>query len=136
MNPFFPFFPRKLGAYPVIKRDRLLASKVAETVVKILEIAGIDTVYGIPGAGINGLYKYLGESKELETLPDIMSGGYPCWLERLCLNGCAVTEPSPPSDIHATHIAPRDRYGESSPTVVTTNLYFTLAHSRFSRITR
>jgi tartronate-semialdehyde synthase len=36
--------------------------KVSEAIVKILEIEGIDTVYGIPGASINGLYKFLGES--------------------------------------------------------------------------
>jgi tartronate-semialdehyde synthase len=36
--------------------------KSAEAIVKILEIEGVDAAYGIPGAGINGLYKYLGES--------------------------------------------------------------------------
>ncbi|MDR1378729.1 MAG: hypothetical protein LBJ36_06705 [Synergistaceae bacterium] len=37
--------------------------KVAEIIVKIWEKEGIDTVYGIPGAGINGVYKYLEQSK-------------------------------------------------------------------------
>jgi tartronate-semialdehyde synthase len=37
--------------------------KAAEVIVKIWEKEGIDTVYGIPGAGINGVYKYLGQSK-------------------------------------------------------------------------
>ena len=36
--------------------------KAAEAVIKILELEGIDTAYGIPGASINGLYKFLGES--------------------------------------------------------------------------
>ena len=36
--------------------------KAAEAIVKVLEMEGIDTAYGIPGAGINGLYKYIGES--------------------------------------------------------------------------
>jgi tartronate-semialdehyde synthase len=36
--------------------------KVSEAIVRILEIEGIDTAYGIPGAGINGLYKYLANS--------------------------------------------------------------------------
>jgi tartronate-semialdehyde synthase len=33
-----------------------------EAIVKILEIEGITDAFGIPGAGINGLYKYLGKS--------------------------------------------------------------------------
>lgn len=37
--------------------------KFGEVVVKILEREGITHAFGIPGAGINGLYKYLGESK-------------------------------------------------------------------------
>ena len=37
--------------------------KAAEAMVKIMEIEGIDTAYGIPGAGINGLYKFIGDSK-------------------------------------------------------------------------
>jgi len=41
--------------------------KAAEAIVKILEMEGIDSVFGIPGAGINGVYKYLGESKKLKT---------------------------------------------------------------------
>ncbi|MDR1570360.1 MAG: glyoxylate carboligase [Oscillospiraceae bacterium] len=36
--------------------------KASEAIVKIMELEGIDTAYGIPGAGINGLYKYLGRS--------------------------------------------------------------------------
>ncbi|GHV42526.1 hypothetical protein FACS1894187_24810 [Synergistales bacterium] len=40
--------------------------KVAEVIVKIFEREGIDTVYGIPGAGINGVYKYLGQSSILK----------------------------------------------------------------------
>lgn len=41
--------------------------KVSEALVKVIEIEGIDTVYGIPGAGINGLYKYLGLSSQIKT---------------------------------------------------------------------
>ncbi|MGI5853061.1 MAG: thiamine pyrophosphate-dependent enzyme [Bacillota bacterium] len=41
--------------------------KAAQAIVEILESEGIDTVYGIPGAGINGLYKYLGESEKIKT---------------------------------------------------------------------
>jgi tartronate-semialdehyde synthase len=37
--------------------------KAAEAIVRIWEKEGIDTVYGIPGAGINGVYKYLEGSK-------------------------------------------------------------------------
>lgn len=37
--------------------------KVAEIVVKILEKEGITDAFGIPGAGINPVYKYLGLSK-------------------------------------------------------------------------
>lgn len=37
--------------------------KVAEVVVKILEKEGITHAFGIPGAGINGLYKYLSDSQ-------------------------------------------------------------------------
>jgi len=40
--------------------------KAAEAIIKILEMEGIDTVYGIPGAGINGFYKFLGESKKIK----------------------------------------------------------------------
>ena len=36
--------------------------KAAQAIVKILEIEGITHAFGIPGAGINGLYKFLGES--------------------------------------------------------------------------
>lgn len=41
--------------------------KVSEAIIKILELEGIDTVYGIPGAGINGFYKYLGESDKIKS---------------------------------------------------------------------
>ncbi len=41
--------------------------KAAEAMIKILEMEGIDTVYGIPGAGINGFYKYLGESEKIKS---------------------------------------------------------------------
>ncbi len=41
--------------------------KTAEVIVKILEKEGIDTVFGIPGAGINGLYKFLGASEKIKT---------------------------------------------------------------------
>lgn len=41
--------------------------KAAKAIIQILELEGIDTVYGIPGAGINGLYKYLGESEKIKT---------------------------------------------------------------------
>lgn len=37
-----------------------------EAIVKILEIEGITDAFGIPGAGINGLYKYLGESSKIK----------------------------------------------------------------------
>ena len=37
--------------------------KVSEAIIKILETEGITAAFGIPGASINGLYKYLGESK-------------------------------------------------------------------------
>lgn len=41
--------------------------KAAEVMVKILELEGIDAVYGIPGAGINGLYQYIGESQRIRS---------------------------------------------------------------------
>ena len=34
--------------------------KVAEIIVNILEREGITDAFGIPGAGINSVYKYLG----------------------------------------------------------------------------
>lgn len=34
-----------------------------EAIVKILEMEGIEAAFGIPGAGINGLYKFLGQSE-------------------------------------------------------------------------
>jgi tartronate-semialdehyde synthase len=39
--------------------------KVAELIVKILENEGITHAFGIPGAGINPVYKYLNTSKEI-----------------------------------------------------------------------
>lgn len=39
--------------------------QVAEVVVKILESEGIEAAFGIPGAAINPVYKYLGESKKI-----------------------------------------------------------------------
>ncbi len=36
---------------------------VSEAIVKILEKEGITDAFGIPGAGINGLYKYMAKSK-------------------------------------------------------------------------
>lgn len=39
--------------------------KASEAIIKILEIEGIDTAYGIPGAGINGVYKHLSESAKI-----------------------------------------------------------------------
>lgn len=39
--------------------------KVAEAIVKILESEGITDAFGIPGAGINPVYKHLGESKQI-----------------------------------------------------------------------
>ena len=40
--------------------------KVAEVVVKILENEGITNAFGIPGAGINPVYKHLGTSKKIK----------------------------------------------------------------------
>ncbi|MFH1020884.1 MAG: thiamine pyrophosphate-binding protein, partial [Pseudomonadota bacterium] len=39
---------------------------VAEIIVKILENEGITAAFGIPGAGINPVYKYLGISKKIK----------------------------------------------------------------------
>ena len=39
--------------------------KVAEIVVKILESEGITAAFGIPGAGINPVYKHLGTSTKI-----------------------------------------------------------------------
>ena len=36
--------------------------QIAEVVVRILEDEGTATAFGIPGAGINPVYKYLGAS--------------------------------------------------------------------------
>lgn len=41
--------------------------KAAEAIIKILETEGIDTVYGIPGAGINSLYQFLGRSEKIKS---------------------------------------------------------------------
>ncbi|MDR1519306.1 MAG: glyoxylate carboligase, partial [Planctomycetota bacterium] len=35
----------------------------SQAIVAILEKEGISHAFGIPGAGINGLYKYIGQSK-------------------------------------------------------------------------
>lgn len=40
-----------------------MVMKIAEIIAKIFEIEGITDAFGIPGAGINGLYKYLAKSK-------------------------------------------------------------------------
>ena len=40
--------------------------KASEAIIRILEIEGIDTAYGIPGAGINGVYKHLSESRKIK----------------------------------------------------------------------
>ncbi len=40
--------------------------KVAEVVVKILEREGVRDAFGIPGAGINPVYKFLGLSKQIK----------------------------------------------------------------------
>jgi len=40
--------------------------QAAEVVVKILESEGITTAFGIPGAGINPVYKYLGKSDKIK----------------------------------------------------------------------
>ncbi len=39
--------------------------KVAQVIVKILEDEGITAAFGIPGAAINPIYKYLGQSKKI-----------------------------------------------------------------------
>jgi len=39
--------------------------KVTEAIVRILEIEGIDALFGIPGAGINGLYEFIGKSDKI-----------------------------------------------------------------------
>ncbi len=39
--------------------------KFAEAVVKILELEGITDAFGIPGAGINSIYKFLGDSDRI-----------------------------------------------------------------------
>lgn len=40
--------------------------EVAQLIVKILEMEGITAAFGIPGASINGLYKFLGESQSIK----------------------------------------------------------------------
>jgi len=44
----------------------MAAMKASEAIIRILEIEGITAAFGIPGAGINGLYKYLGQSKVIK----------------------------------------------------------------------
>ena len=39
--------------------------KAAEVIVRILEIEGITDAFGIPGAGINPVYEYLGTSNKI-----------------------------------------------------------------------
>lgn len=39
--------------------------KVAEIIIKILEDEGITVAFGIPGAAINPVYKYLGQSEKI-----------------------------------------------------------------------
>ena len=41
---------------------------VAEVIVKILEKEGIENVFGIPGAGINPVYKYLDTSEQISHM--------------------------------------------------------------------
>lgn len=41
--------------------------QAAQAMIQIMELEGIDTVYGIPGAGINGFYKYLGQSEQIQS---------------------------------------------------------------------
>jgi len=40
--------------------------KASEAIVKILEIEGVTAAFGIPGAGINGLYKYMAQTKVIK----------------------------------------------------------------------
>lgn len=40
--------------------------KAAEAIVKILEAEGITDAFGIPGAGINAVYEYLGKSEKIK----------------------------------------------------------------------
>lgn len=40
--------------------------QVAEVLVRIMEDEGITDIFGIPGAGINPVYKYLGESEKID----------------------------------------------------------------------
>jgi tartronate-semialdehyde synthase len=44
----------------------MMKTKACEAIVKILEIEGVTAAFGIPGAGINGVYKYLGQSKQIK----------------------------------------------------------------------
>ena len=53
--------------FPFKTKQRNYVLKAAEAIVKILELEGIDTAYGIPGVGINPVYKYLGESSKIKT---------------------------------------------------------------------
>ena len=51
--------------------------KVAEAVVQILSYEGISDVFGIPGAGINPVYKYLKDApmkKHVHMLRMVISG--------------------------------------------------------------
>ncbi|HEY5585227.1 MAG TPA: thiamine pyrophosphate-dependent enzyme [Ruminiclostridium sp.] len=40
--------------------------KVSEVLVRILEIEGITDIFGIPGAGINSFYQFLGQSSKIK----------------------------------------------------------------------
>ena len=40
--------------------------KASEAIVRILEMEGITDAFGIPGAGINGLYKHMAETKKIK----------------------------------------------------------------------
>lgn len=40
--------------------------KAAEAIVRILELEGITDAFGIPGAGINAVYKYMGETGKIK----------------------------------------------------------------------
>ena len=45
--------------------DVMAKMQVAEAVVKILEDEGVTVMFGIPGAAINPVYKYLGQSTKI-----------------------------------------------------------------------
>ena len=51
----------RLSVDSLISEGGEVMQAAAEVVVKILESEGITTAFGIPGAGINPVYKYLGK---------------------------------------------------------------------------